>query len=91
MTSGTHYHVIRALSDEEKRENYDALLDEAQKKDPMFGVENFMLKHPWEEYRKELRMLVELRPNSPAYEEQCRRNAEDFARGILERNAKNPQ
>ena len=92
MATGTHYnHVIRALSDEEKRKNYDALLDEAQKKDPMFGVENFIQDNPWEEYRKELRMLVERRPMSPTTEERCRRNAEAFAQGILERHAKKSQ
>ena len=86
----TYYnHVIRALSEDEKRKNYDALLEEAQKRDPMFGAEKFMLDNPWEEYSKELRMLVERRPMSPTTEENCRKNMEDFARGILERDARN--
>lgn len=82
-------HVIRALSEEEKRQKYDALLEQARQKDPMFGAQKFMLDHPWEEYRKELRMIIQRRPMSPTTQDICRRNADDFARGILERDAKN--
>ncbi len=83
-------HVIRALSEEEKRQKYDALLEQARQKDPMFGAQKFMLDHPWEEYRKELRMIIQRRPMSPTTQDICRRNADDFARGILEKDAKNP-